>query len=116
MKLVLKAGDLEIDAWLEDYLRTTVVFATWWVRRPAVEAVEILLDRVGGGAGSPYVRCALRAERPGRAAVASGATGANVCEAVREASNLLEAALSRPLPPVVRATPVRSAARNSLAA
>jgi len=93
MKLALKAEEFEVDAWLHDFLRTTVVFAIWH-HELRVEAVHIRLDRAMDEQGD-YVRCALRADTPS-GPVSSGATGADVCEATHEAANLLEVALYRP--------------------
>ena len=92
MKIVLDSTGIEIDAWLTDYLRSTVVFALWH-HEMRVERITVQLDRALDEGGGAYVRCALRALVPGRGPVVSGATGPDACEAVRTAADLLEVAL-----------------------
>ncbi len=109
MKLVLEAKEFDVDAWLHDYVRTTVVFAIWH-REVDVDLVHVRLDRAGGDDGAAYVRCSIRAEIPTRGPVASGATGPDVAAAVQQASDLLEVALLRLPSDAVPAAPHRLAA------
>jgi hypothetical protein len=95
MELDIRAEGVEIDAWLESYLRTTVGFAAWWWDRPRVEGVEVRIDLATDGKGEEYVRCGLLAKLSPWSSVSAGATGADVCQAAQEASDLLEVALSR---------------------
>lgn len=94
MKLVVEAEGFEIDAWLRDFVETSVVFAIWH-HELQVETVLFRLDRATNEEAEPYVRCAIRVETQ-RGPISSGATGAGVCEATREAANLLEVALYGP--------------------
>lgn len=104
MKLVLEARDLEIDAWIRDYVRTTVGFAIWH-HALDFEAVHVRLDCARDEQGDAYLRCGLRAQLASGEAVSSGATATDLCNAVQEAADLLEVALYRPARPAPGATP-----------
>ena len=104
MKFVLEAEGLEIDAWLRDYVRTTVIFAIWH-HTQSFAAVHVQLDCARDEKDDPYVHCGLRAELSNGGAVSSGAMGPDLCSAVQEASDRLEVALYRPHPPAPGPTP-----------
>ena len=107
MKILVEAEGLDLDTCLEDYIRKTVVFAISYY---GLQGVHVRLDRHSEGPSLPYVRCGLRAETEDRQWISSGATGADVCEAVQEASSLLEVALYRPPLSRCAETPERGAA------
>lgn len=109
MKLVLEAKGRPVDAWLRDYVRTTVVFAIWRHDLP-FEILHVELDGAEDEKGMAYSRCGIRAELRDQAAVTTGATGTDVCSAVQEASDLLEAALHGPPGGAMEAPPERLAA------
>ena len=96
MKLIWDAGGIQSDDWLREYLVTTVTFAIW---QPGlqIDCLRARLDHVEHEKGASYVRCALRVEIPGQGHLSSGATGADVYEAIQAAADLLEVALYRPL-------------------
>jgi hypothetical protein len=108
MTLEVNARGLEVDAWLYDYIRTTVVFASWHYDVP--EAARVRLDRAVDANGEAYVRCGIEVEQPGHGSAAAGATGPDVCTAVQQASDLLEVALHRPGPAAAVAAVERLAA------
>ncbi len=98
MRIHLKACGVAADPFLEDFLRTTVTFATWH-QEERVSDVHARLDAVGdpGGTGNgAYVCCGLRAVMEDGEVLASGATGADASEAIRDAAELLELALHGP--------------------
>lgn len=97
MQLTIHGDDYASDAWLGDFVRTTVVFATWHYEVP--EAVHVRLAE-GPGRHGPYVCCAIEVERPGLGPVASAATGRDPCEAVQRAADRLEVVLHRLQPDV----------------
>jgi hypothetical protein len=104
VKFVLEAKGLEIDAWIRDDVRTTVVFAIWH-HALRFDSVHVQLEGARDEKDAPYVRCGLRAELSNGGAASSGATGPDLCSAVPEASDLLEVALYRPHRPAPGATP-----------
>lgn len=108
MERVLDAREFEVDGWMGDYIWSTVGFATWHCEAP-VGRMHVELNRAAEADGRPYVRCTLRAELEGCDPIASGATGPDVFEAVREAADLLELALHHP-------GPAAAAGRGRLAA
>ncbi len=110
MRLELSSDRVEIDTWLEDYLETTLLFSTWYEGGPTVDSVQVQLDAMVDEVGVPGVRCTLRADTLTRGPLCSGATGADVCEAVERASLLLEAALFGPSPQASPLAPRRLAA------
>lgn len=112
MKLVLEAKGLEIDAWIREYVRTTIVFAIWH-HALRFDAVHVQLECARDEKDDLYVRCGILAKLSSGRVVSSGATGPDLCSAVQEASDLLEAALyrpHRPAPGPVPAAPRRLAA------
>ena len=110
MKLVFDARGLEVDPWLEDFVRAHAVFATWWGRAPRVESVRVLLEPLGPEGDAGPARCAFEAAVPGRGPVLAGATGGDLCEAIREAADLLELSLLRPFGPASPSAQPRLAA------
>jgi hypothetical protein len=110
VKIVLEAKGLEIDAWIRDYVGTTVVFALWH-HALRFDAVHVQLACPRDEKDDLTVRCDLLAQISSGRVVSSGATGRDLCSAVQEASDLLEAALHRPAAPgPVPAAPDRLAA------
>ena len=94
MKLVLETNGVDVDAWIREFAQTTVRFAIWH-HELGVEDVTVRLDRELDHDGSAYTRCSLRAATA-RGVVAAGATARDVCDAILDASNLLEVAMHRP--------------------
>ena len=97
MQIVVESGNVPVDAWLSEFLRTTVRFAVWHHTR-LPERVTVLLGRADAASGGG-VRCYVRAERRNDAQVSAGATGGEASEAIQQACDLLEAALHAPTLP-----------------
>ena len=97
MNLVLETNGVDVDTWAREFMQTTVSFAVW-NHALGVQEVEVRLDRELDHDGSPYTRCTLRAETA-RGVVSAGATATDVCDAILDASNLLEVAMHRPVAP-----------------
>ena len=72
MNLILEANGVDVDSWTREFMQTTVSFAVWNHER-GVQDVEVRLDRELDHDGSPYTRCALRAETV-RGDISAGAT------------------------------------------
>ena len=92
MDFVFEADDMEIDPWIEDYARTTLLFAIWH-HDAKVERVHVSLDRVFEEDGEPYVRCAVVVVTMGSPLVSAGCAGRDLCEAVQGAADRLEVAI-----------------------
>lgn len=96
----LKKEGVEVGAFLQEFIRTTVAFSVW-NQKPRVDCVHIRLESASLPGHDDHFRCTLRADLPGRKPAGAGATGPDIFTAVQEAANLLEVALRHP----VRATP-----------
>ncbi len=95
MEILVETGGRPLDPWLEEFLRATVGFSVWH-HAHRVEAVAVRLDEAADADGGAVSRCGLRAETRTGETVEAGATGGDPCEAIQEASHLLEVALFGP--------------------
>lgn len=109
MELRVEAEGVGWDPWVEDFLRTTVMFAVWH-HGGRIAAVDVRLDGAVDWRGETFLRCGLRAETAEGESIEAGATGANLYEAIREAVHLLEVSLYAPRSPRQSAPPNRLAA------
>lgn len=108
MRLAIETQRCEIDPWLDEYVGTTVAFATWWADR-SVERVDVRIERSSGAAGEPFL-CRLRATTAGFGIVSAEAGARDCCEAIQEAADRLEVALSGAMTVLVAAATRRLAA------
>ena len=92
MRFAVRSRDLAMDAWLEDYVRTTVVFAVWHYE-PDVESVQVRVEGGTAGAGASKVRCGIEVGTRSRGPVRSEATGNTAWKAVQAAAEAIEVAL-----------------------
>jgi len=89
MKIELEVSELDVDAWLRDYIHTAVVFATWH-HELRIDCVRVSLHR-----SVDHVACSLRLDLPDGRAVAAHAAAPSGFEALQDACDRLEIALYR---------------------
>ena len=82
MKLVLEAKGLEVDAWLCDYVLTTVAFATWH-HSLRFDLVHVQLDCARDENDDLYFRCGIVSELSSGRVLSAGATGTDLHSAVQ---------------------------------
>lgn len=92
MDLHLSANGIELDGYVREYIRATVVFSTWHHARSA--RIEIDLQRCSLPRQGPGVACQLRVQPEGRLPVTVSASGAELWEVVQGAADRLESALA----------------------
>ena len=90
MQLFLNTNDCPTDAWVEEFLRTTVVFAVWNHREP-IRRIRVDLSRPGGKADGT-VHCRIEAATE-RRVVAAESLDRDLSEAIQTAADRLEVAL-----------------------
>ena len=93
MKIVLQNEGVAEDAWLREFIRSTVAAAAWW-SRPRIHAVITRLRQTHTDRGEPVVECRLHVGS-GRDAIVAVGTHAKAFEAIQDAANALEVALSQ---------------------
>lgn len=87
MDVNIESLGVPVDAWMQQFVRTTVEFAVWH-HQLRVNRARVTLEQVPVGAGS-RVRCVI--EAPVRHGCARGeALAAHACEAVHRAADRLE--------------------------
>ena len=92
MELISRSGDLKVDAWLEEFIRTTVQFAVW--RAPKrVDSVCVSLRRRPGGA----IACELTATQADGTDVSASGVDRQAFEAIQIAADRLEVSLFGPI-------------------
>jgi hypothetical protein len=92
MKVILETDGVEADAFLRDFVRVNLGFATWH-HASVVAEVRVRLDGRKDRRGLLEFRCGIRAETLEHGAIQAGATGEDPCAALQSAANLFEVAL-----------------------
>lgn len=91
MDLTIQSSQLHVDPWLEEFIRHTVLFATWHHEQP-IARVLVCLRREG----TDLVRCELLAFKATGDVVGVAASNPQTFEAIQIAADRLEVALFGP--------------------
>ncbi len=93
MQLFLNTNGFERSAWLDEFLRTTIVFAVWR-HSERIQHVTVQLEPLLEKGSDQRVHCRLEAATA-NGVVSVGSSRSNLCEAIRGAADRLEVALHR---------------------
>jgi hypothetical protein len=92
MKMLLETDGVEADAFLRDFLRVTLGFATWHYESQ-VTGVRVRLETESDRRGLLEFRCGIHGDTRAHGVVQAGATGRDPCEALQNAADLFEVSL-----------------------